>query len=119
MFSLPPASSARRIRVRDYTFSVLLAVLAVVLTGATTSWFGGRAALPLVTLAVTLVASYAGLAPGILTTVLSVGCLGLLFTGSIFRLVQDRPNLWLLGALGVAISFIIENVCRRNRAIRN
>ncbi len=112
-----PAASARRIRVRDYTFSILLALLAVTLAGASTSWFGGRAALPLVTLAVTLVASYAGLGPGILTTVLSVGCLGLLFTGSIFRLVQDRPNLWLLGALGVAISFIIENVSRRNREL--
>lgn len=112
-----PAARARRIRVRGYTFSTLLALLAVVLTGATTSWFAGRAALPLVTLAVTLVASYGGLGPGILTTILSVGCLGLLFTGSIFRLVQDRPNLWLLGALGVAISFIIENVSRRNREL--
>jgi signal transduction histidine kinase len=106
-----------RSNAKGYALSVLLALLAVTLTGATTSWFGGRAALPLITLAVTLVASYAGLGPGILTTFLSVGCLGLLFTGSIFRLVQDRPNLWLLGCLGVAISFIIENFCRRNRTL--
>jgi signal transduction histidine kinase len=110
-------TSVQRTNLGQYAFAVLLALLAVVLTGSTTSWFGGRAALPLVTLAVTLVASYAGFGPGILTSCLSVACLGLMFTGSIFRLVQDRPNLWLLGGLGIAISAIIENVGRRNRAL--
>jgi signal transduction histidine kinase len=106
-----------RFYVREYALSVLLAFSAVAVTAAVREFFGGRAPLPMVILAVTLAASYGGLGPGVLATALSAGCLWFLFERSLFAVLPDEPSLWLVGGLGVAISIIIDYFCRRNRAV--
>lgn len=105
-----------RFNSKEYAVSILLALAAVAFTAAVRSFLGGSAPLLLVTLAVTLAASYGGLGPGIVTTLLSVGSLKVLFENSVIRVQPDEPTLVLLGGLGFAISFIIEKFCRRNRA---
>jgi signal transduction histidine kinase len=111
----PPA--VRRFHSREYFLSAVLALSAVALTAALRDFFGGSAVLPLVTVAITLAASFGGLGPGILTTTLSVICLGFLFERSWFVAGTNEPSLWLVGGLGVAISLIVDYFCRRNRAV--
>jgi signal transduction histidine kinase len=109
--------SARRFYLREYFLSVVLALGAVALAAGVREFLGGLAPLPLVILAVTLSASYGGLGPGVLTSVLSVGFLGLFFQWSWFVSKPEEPHLWLVGGLGIAISLIVDYFCRRGRAV--
>jgi signal transduction histidine kinase len=108
--------STRRFH-KEYFLSAVLAFGAVALAASVREFSGGLAPLPLVILAVTLSASYGGLGPGVVTSLLSVGFLALLFEWSLFVARSAAPSLWLVGGLGIAISLIIDYFCRRGRAV--
>jgi signal transduction histidine kinase len=109
----------KRFNIWGYVVAILLALLAVVSTVAARQFFGGWAPLTLftiaVTIAVTTAASYGGFGPGILTTFVSVGSVALLSANSMLKLLAAETSLWLLGAIGIVISAVIEGFRRRNR----
>jgi signal transduction histidine kinase len=103
--------------IRRYVISILLVGLAIPLTFAIRPIFGGKTPLMFFTIAVALSAVYGGLWAGILTTLLSVVMAGWLFEHSIILLTLSQSTSVLFGAVGVAISAIIQLLHRANAEV--
>ena len=97
-----------------YVLSVLLVVVAILLTFAIQPVLGGKTTLIFLAIAVALSAAYGGLWPGLFTTLLSVFMAGFLFQNSIFLLALSQSGLILFALLGGTISAIIHLLHRAN-----
>ena len=94
-------------RAERFVVSILLVLLASILTLAIRPLFDGKSPLLFFTIAVLLAAGYGGALQGLLATALSLGIALTLFRDHILVLALAHSSLALFAVLGVAVSVVL------------
>src|ERR1700732_518208 len=101
------APHLQRSDLKPYWVPVVSVITAAILTVAIEPFFGGKAPLFFLTVAVIFSAAFGGMAAGLLATALSVGVVLSVLRDQVFLLVVAHSSLALFAVVGIAISLII------------
>jgi light-regulated signal transduction histidine kinase (bacteriophytochrome) len=100
---------------KRYTAAILLASCAIAVAALARPMFDGRVPQAVFSVAVVAAAAYGGLGPGLVVTAISTTAIGWLFRGAVVSLLGMRPGLISFAALGIVISFVLDQF-RQSRA---
>ena len=107
----------QRSDLKPYWVPIVSVITAAILTVAIEPFFGGKAPLFFLTIAVILSAAFGGMSAGLLATALSVGVVLSVLRNEIFILVLAHSSLLLFAVVGIAISLFIGKLRSVNTAL--